>query len=281
MAPGIMSKCGKKQERLLTLLRQSGRLSVADAVKFLKTSEATVRRYFHEMEQRGLLMRVCGGACLNNSGNGMEYHFDSRALSRLDAKREIGKAAAALIRDHERLFFDSGTTVRECGNCLAERMMEKPHADVTIITNSLVYNETLARKCTMNLLGGTIRIARMDLCGMIALHMLNQYNFTKALLGVDGISEQGELSTTDEETSLLAKTVVEHSREVLILADSSKLGSISFVPYAVLHGEKFTLITDDAADRTFLEKLSGNGIRIVIAEENGWKKKPSGRKQKG
>ncbi|MPN53740.1 hypothetical protein SDC9_201406 [bioreactor metagenome] len=86
------------------------------------------------------------------------------------------------------------------------------------------------------------------------------------MLGTDGITADGTLTTTDEETSLLAAAAVEHSQSVLILADSSKLDRSSFVPYGALRGEKFTLITDSQADPAVLETLRKLGINIILAD---------------
>ena len=47
----------KNQEKLLRMLRCHGSLSVSAAVRILSLSEASVRRYFAELERGGLAMR--------------------------------------------------------------------------------------------------------------------------------------------------------------------------------------------------------------------------------
>ena len=113
--------------------------------------------------------------------------------------------------------------------------------------------------------GGIIRLARMDLCGNAARENVCRYHFTLAFLGTDGISADGTLSTTDEETSSLAAAVMSNSEKVFILADSSKLGKTSFVPYGSLTEDKATLITDQAAAPEMLEELGAAGARIIVA----------------
>ena len=108
----------------------------------------------------------------------------------------------------------------------------------------------------------------MDLCGNAARENVCRYNFTLAFLGTDGIGGDGSLSSTDEETSSLAAAVMEHSERVFILADSSKLGKTTFVPYGSLTNAKTVLITDPAADREFLDSLREKGISILVAEKN-------------
>ena len=106
----IMGKKTEAQQKILKLLHRCGELEVADAVAALNVSEATVRRHFAELESQGSLIRVFGGVRLPVADASV-YLFQSRSVSHLREKRSIGRAAAALISDRERLFCDSGTTV--------------------------------------------------------------------------------------------------------------------------------------------------------------------------
>lgn len=263
-----MGTCEKKRERILMMLKQYHRLSVSDVVNALNASEATVRRYFKDMEKSGQLIRVCGGARLPTSSVEIEYHFSRKSATHMAEKQLIGRAAAQLVESHDRLFFDSGTTVRECGNALVERCAAETLEDIGIITNSLVYNDELPQFCNMGLVGGNIRPLRMDLSGMLALNNIRRYNFSKAFLGVDGIASDGTLSTTDEDTSLLAEAALEQSKNVVILADSSKLGVVSFVPYGTMKGKKFTLVTDSNADPEIIHFLQKQGIQVIVISQN-------------
>jgi len=260
-----MGKLEKNRDKILSMLCQRGRLTTGDVVSALHASEATVRRYFTTMEKNGDLIRTYGGVCLPSSTNAEEYHFKRQSTTNIMAKRAIGLEAAKLVCSHDRLFFDSGTTVRECGNFLANFINQEVVGDISITTNSLVYSEELAKCCRFSLLGGTVRMQRMDLCGMATLESLSRYNFTKAMLGADGISPDGQLFTTEEDTSLLAAAVLKQSSQVFILADSSKLGTASFAAYGFLKGPLFTLVTDEGADEKILDCFKRNGVNIVIA----------------
>jgi DeoR family fructose operon transcriptional repressor len=116
------------------------------------------------------------------------------------------------------------------------------------------------------LTGGVVRNLRKDLSGLNALQNIERYNFTRAVLGADGISSDGILSTTDEDTSLLAAAALRRSKEALILADSSKIGVSSFVEYGKLEAGKFTLVTDPGIDAVLLQKFRENGVQVLIAD---------------
>lgn len=260
-----MGKKEKNQEKLLRLLRSHGSLNVREVMRALSLSEASVRRYFAEIEKLGHALRYHGGLRLATARDGSEYHFFDAASSFTAEKHLIGLESAKQIRDNDRLFFDSGTTVMECGTALADRLARHELQNLRIVTNSLSLGTNLSPYCPVIVTGGIIRLARMDLCGNAARENVGRYHFTLAFLGTDGISADGTLSTTDEETSSLAAAVMTNSEKVFILADSSKLGKTSFVPYGSLTEGKVTLITDQAAAPEMLEELRSAGARIIVA----------------
>ena len=255
----------KNQEKILRMLNCHGTLSIGAVMKALQLSAASVRRYFAEMERSGAALRYHGGirqiADKSNSG----YQFNEAAAAFTAEKHLIGVIAAQQIADHDRLFFDSGTTVLECGNALAELLAANQLKDLRIVTSSLAFGAELTPLCPVVLTGGMIRRSRMDLCGQVTLENIRRYNFTRAFLGTDAISPEGILSTTDEESSALAAAVIEHSDEVFILADSSKFGKTSFVPYGSLCRSGITLITDTFPDDESTCQLRSAGVRIITA----------------
>ncbi|MBQ7696791.1 MAG: DeoR/GlpR transcriptional regulator [Lentisphaeria bacterium] len=254
----------KNQEKILRMLRCHGSLSVGTVMRSLRLSEASVRRYFADLERSGQVFRYHGGIRLIVDKGNPGYRFDEAFSSFAAEKHLIGAAAAKLICSHDRLFFDSGTTVLECGNALAERLGNAECSDLRIVTNSLAFGAELTAFCPVGLTGGTMRLSRMDLCGSVTLENLRRCNFTKSFLGTDAISPEGILSSSDEETAELAATVLEHSDEAFILADSSKLGKKSFVSYGTLQAKKVTLITNTPEDMTIIENLRGAGAGIVL-----------------
>ena len=256
----------KNQDKILAMLRCHGTLTVSAVMKSLALSEASVRRYFADMERSGMALRYHGGIRMIQDKGFSGYQFHEASSSNTFEKHRIGETAAALISDHDRLFFDSGTTVLECGNALAEKLTSGVINDLRIVTNSLAFATGLTPLCPVVLIGGMIRLSRMDLCGTISLETVKRYNFTKAILGTDAISSDGVLGTTDEDTASLDAVVFEHAQEVLILADSSKLGKSAFVPYGSLFDPKVTLITDHLADAELLSAFRDAGVRVIIAD---------------
>lgn len=262
-----------QQEKILKILRTYGRLTVQEAQTLLSVSCATVRRCFADLEDQGRILRIHGGAVLAGPRKDPgSYEFQTQALSRIPEKILIGKEAAKQIEEHDRLFFDSGTTVLECGNALSKRLCAGDLHDITVLTNSLAYNNTLSHHCPISLSGGTIRCDRMDLTGSAALQGISRFHYTKAFLGADAIGEDGTLYATDEETASLAECAIAHCDHLIILADSGKLCKHAFVAYGKLPSEvKCTLITDSNAPFSFLSKLQKKGLQVitVLMQEAG------------
>ncbi|MDD3696252.1 MAG: DeoR/GlpR family DNA-binding transcription regulator [Lentisphaeria bacterium] len=260
-----MGKAKVTQSKILALLRQHGQLRIEVIASAVERTEVTVRRHLLEMEEAGKVLRLHGACRLADASQAQPYFFQQEAASMVCEKQAIGRQAAALLESHDRIFFDSGTTVLECGNALCQRLEKSELVDLSIVSNSLAFGASLAQHCPVLLLGGNMRSQRLDLAGPLALDNLLRYHFSKAVLGTDGIADDATLSATDDDTAQLAAAVLQQSQQVLILADSSKLGKHSFVPFGKINGEKFTLITDKNANPELLEQLQKNGVKLLLA----------------
>ena len=69
----------------------------------------TVRRDLQELEGRGLLKRVHGGAVLMNQ----DVDYPLRSQQGQQQKQQIGRTAARLLRSGQSIYIDAGTTSME------------------------------------------------------------------------------------------------------------------------------------------------------------------------
>jgi DeoR family fructose operon transcriptional repressor len=81
-------------------------------------------------------------------------------------------------------------------------------------------------------------------------------------MGTIGLSLEGGLTTTDPSEAYTKELVMEHAREVFLLADSSKIGKVSFTRAGRLEAIR-VLITDTRTDRKFLRELRKRGVEVV------------------
>ena len=100
-----MTKRNTQQRRhlILTQVNELGEVAVEKLAEQFQTSEVTIRKDLTALEKSGLLLRRYGGAIALPK----EIVSDE-----IDSKRKvaIAKAAAALIKDHNRIIIDSGRT---------------------------------------------------------------------------------------------------------------------------------------------------------------------------
>lgn len=264
-----MGRSEEHRERVLAMLRMHRQLRVGEVVESLGLSEATVRRLFSSLERSGELLRVHGGVRLPPAaGLRQDYSFQREAGQQVAEKHAIGVAAANRLVDGDKIFLDSGTTPLECGLALMARLRSGTLRELTVVTNSLAYSDSLARVSAVTLTGGRVRPERQDLCGIPAFESIAKYHFSAAVLGADGIDDEGVLYSTDEDTAQLARTVVEHSDRVYILAASRKLGQPSFVSYGRLRGRCHTLVTDRGVPREMLAAWRRRGVDVLVVDED-------------
>jgi DeoR family transcriptional regulator of aga operon len=248
--------------RLLEILQSRKRVDVQTVAKSLSISEATTRRFFSQLEEQGKVIRVHGGVQLAPQ-LGYDYSFRVSAAHRQREKALIGGKAAELVQSGERLFLDSGTTVLRLAEALALRLQMGALKGLVVLTNSVTHLETLARWCKVILIGGEIRVERLDVCGSLAETNLQMFHVNKAFLGADAVSLKSGFMTTDERTSKMNQIVVERADHVYVLVDSGKFDRSSFVQYATFRQVE-AVYTDGGIGRDTLRRFSEAGARIEI-----------------
>jgi DeoR/GlpR family transcriptional regulator of sugar metabolism len=92
--------------------------------------------------------------------------------------------------------------------------------------------------------------------------MLEELHLDKAFMGTIGFGLKEGLTTTDPSEAFTKKAVMGRARQVIVLADSSKAGKVSFAS-AGRWENVHVLITDKPVG--FAKGLVNKGIQIVRA----------------
>jgi DeoR/GlpR family transcriptional regulator of sugar metabolism len=204
----------QRQERISQTLRLEGLVDVGTLVERLGVSAATVRRDLLELERRGRLTRVHGGAVA--TGDNDEPFVDVAAV-RVQEKDAIAECAAAMVEDGDTVLLDIGTTAHR----LARRLLGRP---ITVITNSLVVYEELRddHAVELVLLGGILRRSYRSLVGFLTEDALRQLHADRAFLGASGIRPDGQVLDTTAVEVPTKRAMIAASDQVVLLADASK-----------------------------------------------------------
>jgi len=257
----IQENTGLAAERLQKIrdflrLRRAAR--VAELRRALGVSSATVRRDLAELEAVGQVKRVHGGA-VGVEGRLEEPLFDDKASIASAEKRAIAGAALACVKANMSVFLDGGSTVLLLAELLAGR------ADITVATNSLrVAGVLSAAGPHLILIGGELRRKSQTFVGPLTEPVVENLRFDLAFMGTMGLSAEDGLTTTDPHEAFTKGRVMGRSRQVVLLADSSKIDAVSFVSFAKV-SEIGTLITDAHARAASVREFRKLGVNVVLA----------------
>src|SRR5215471_12849779 len=89
---------GSRCDAVLRLLREQTSASISEIAGRFQVSEMTVRRDIQKLVEAGQVIRIPGGARIERAFGG-ERDFFERLQRMADAKKAIGKSAAAMVRD--------------------------------------------------------------------------------------------------------------------------------------------------------------------------------------
>lgn len=137
--------------------------------------------------------------------------------------------------------------------------------DLTIITNSITIALEAAQQGQTRVLiaGGVLRTSSMELVGSLTETTFKQVNVATAIVGTDGISAAGGVTTHDDIEARTNHTMIAQAQRVIVVADASKIGRMTLSKLADL-SEVDMLITDDGADRTELAAIERAGVEVVV-----------------
>ncbi|MBN1838200.1 MAG: DeoR/GlpR transcriptional regulator [Spirochaetales bacterium] len=252
----------ERQALILRVLRQGRFAAVADLVPLVRASEATVRRDLARLEDKGLLRRVRGGAELAEpppgaEPQGIQLPFEYRKGVQLEKKRAIARRAASLCGEGDTVFIDGGSTTYQMTEFLRSARLQ-------IITNSFAIAQALVGVSdnTVVLNGGVIYPDSQLILDPFQEGSFGRYYASRAFMGVYGLDELGATNTE----LLLIRTeraMIEHSRDLVVLADSSKFSRRGSLMLCGLERIR-TLITDSGISREQADMVRSRGVELIV-----------------
>jgi DeoR/GlpR family transcriptional regulator of sugar metabolism len=251
---------GERQEKIIQLLDQKGRLTVIEICEFFDISEATARRDLALLATQNLIRRVHGGAMKRQVVATAETPILQRQSENADAKRRIGQATAQLIGHGETLLLTGGTT----GLAIAKELHQ--HDQLTIITDSLLLADELLdhHKHNIIMLGGVIDPDERAVRGTLSRMLLQHLQVDKAIVSTKAISLERGLSVETPEEAELWRAYISTAHHVIVATDASKFNQsalVQAIPIDAIH----TIVTDSAIDDHSVDYLQDKGIYVVLA----------------
>lgn len=254
-----------RHERHIAILRQLEKteaISLEQLLDMVDASESTLRRDIDHLASTKQLRKIRGGIASidqpQEESRLVTPPFSAEELKNADAKKAIGKAAAALLSGNESIIINGGTTTYH----IAENL---PASGLTILTNSLPIVDYVSRQTTNRCFvsGGEVFHNHMIILGHLESETPNffgDYFFT----GCQGISPWG-IMEGDPLLVHAEQKLIGQSEKLVILADSSKFTtrkSIIMCPLDKVHA----VVTDENIDDNSRKMLEDQGIQVIIAQ---------------
>jgi len=247
----------ERYNKILNVLDLEGSVKSSKLVKTLEVSLETIRRDLENLEKQGLLKKVHGGAIPKvNGANNLPYTL--REDKKKEEKQAVAGKALEYIDEGETIALNGSTT-----NVEIARLLKIKYNNLTVITNSLLIANELVEKEGINLIlaGGIYNRREFSFLGENTVNALDKFSVDKSFISVGGVSLKRGITDFLEEEVQVQKKFIEIANEVIILADSSKIGNNSLIKICGLEDINF-IITDPKLDENLKKKYLKNGIEI-------------------
>lgn len=245
-----------RQVEIIEVARGAGRVLVEELARHFDVTPQTIRKDLNELCERQLLIRIHGGATIASGVENLSY--EARRFVAIEEKRRIGKAAAALIPNNSSLFINIGTTTEEVASALSDR------ENLLVITNNLNVATQLYRlpKIEVIVAGGEVRRSDGGIVGSQAVDLIRQFKVDTAVIGVSAIDDDGSLLDFDHREVRVAQAIIENARQVLLVADFTKLKRTA--PVRVAHlSQIHTFVTDTLPSPILRDLCRNRGVGLI------------------
>ena len=248
----------ERYEYIIETLNRDCAVKASKLIKELNVSIETIRRDLEHLEKEGILQRVYGGA-IPKKVTVDKLSFEKREEEFRTEKIEIAAIATRYIKEGQSIALNDSTTNVE----IAKHIRNK-FTNLTVVTNSLVIATELAinKDIKVILAGGILDNKEYAFYGELAKNILKNFVVDISFIGVGGVSLSRGISDYDFDTAQIQKILMETSKEVIILADSSKIENVSLTKVGDIEDVNL-IITDSKIDENIVNKYIKGGIEII------------------
>jgi DeoR/GlpR family transcriptional regulator of sugar metabolism len=259
-----------RQAEIIEALERERYVKVADLSQRFGVSQMSIRRDLRQLEAQGLLSLAHGGLIatpLLRLGLEISPEVAHQIQDSGPEKREIARAAAALVQPGDHLIFDSGILSYFTACSLPGALLTQ--GELTVITNSLLVGLELAPWSGVEtiLLGGEYQAhGMMNVTGARALRSLEGLHADKMFLTVDAIDLQNGVTMASAEAELMRQMIAACAK-VILLATKDKIGQrrqahlTQILPISAVR----TLVTSQGAEAEFIAYLRDQGTEAILA----------------
>jgi DeoR family transcriptional regulator, aga operon transcriptional repressor len=248
----------ERQRVILEILSREGRVLVGDMAEQFHTSRVTIRKDLEILHVKGRIHRTHGGALPARESALDDPTLGDKAKLHQKEKLQIAAAAAHMVTEGQVVILDSGSTTTAIARAL------RTFQNLTIITNAVnIAAELSSSTLEVILTGGNLRKNSFSLVGSIAEDTLHKLNADILFLGVDGLDVRYGISTPNLSEAKVNRIMMEVSKVVVAVCDSSKFGKRSLSRIAPTSALQY-VITDRGIPKSDRSALTTSGVEVTV-----------------
>lgn len=244
--------------KIIKYLKENKTARYAELIGLLNASENTVRRDLAELDRRGIIKMVRGGAVWGKNDLTKSVYEARRNINQQD-KQELVACLGNIIENGQAIAMNGGTTTIE-----AARYLKQNYDRMTVVTNNLTIVDILKEKRNFKIIvaSGSYDRSENTLVGPRAEKTIELYNTDYAILAVNSISaSKGITDFRDEEIDII-NAMIRNTEKAIVVADHSKFDRISCMNVCTLSDIDY-FITDPSIDRKILHAYREKGFNII------------------
>ena len=187
-----------------------------------------------------------------------EPEYSARQEQSVSDKRLVASVAATLVWDSSTIALDCGTTAYELCRFFLER------TNLTIVTTSVRIMELCIGHPNLMVVvpGGNLRPKEGSLVGCKTAEFLSEIFVDQFFLGIGAINLNAGITEYSAEDTDIKKILVHNAKEVIGLADSSKLNKVSFSRVCGI-SDLDVLVINGKIDEILHGELEKGGVRLL------------------
>lgn len=245
-----------RQEEILALAKEQGKVLVEDLAAHFQVTPQTIRKDLNDLCDDKVLNRIHGGAVFPTGNENVRY--EARRSMAATEKQAIGRAAAGIIPGNSSLFINIGTTTEAVGEALVD------HHELMVITNNINVANRLRVFPSIEVIiaGGVVRGSDGGIVGEAAVDFIRQFKVDYAVIGVSAIDADGALLDFDFREVKVAQAIIANARHVILVSDASKFERTA--PVRMGHiSQVHTFITDHCPSQEIRNICAQSEVRLV------------------
>ncbi len=247
----------ERQRTILDQLNETGTVSVKSLSELFSVSPMTIRRDLETLQDKAQIRRTHGGAVLVHHVI-EEPEYATRQEQSVMDKRLVASVAATLVHDASTIALDCGTTAFELCKFLLGCN------GLTIVTTSVRIMELCIGHPNLTVVvpGGNLRPKEGSLVGCKTAEFLSELFVDQFFLGIGAIDLTAGITEYSAEDTEIKKVLVRNAKEVIGLADASKLNKISFSRVCGI-SDLDVLVINGKIDEGFRGEIEKDGVRLL------------------